>query len=236
MDEWDAKYQAAVGVPKYAGKENYSRRANADETAVVMKGPDHQWVPGDSERATGPGIFSKARITLMITALATGYLLPAFLIVGCFAVGTDLTGTRVLKDLMHQLPRPAEWVLRVWTSTIPIKNKRGGGYTNVTYKRPYLVNIVTGVVITVQRKAWMDTGAAPPRARYSFSTTNIVQQYFSKNFIAAPPPPTFSGHVHVHRAGALPPHEEGGWPVHGLGQLWAALRPCRAGALRAAGN
>ena len=162
MDVWDARYQAIVAQEKYAGKANHNRRANADETAVVITQPTHQHVPTDAERAQAPGVFSKARITLMITAIASGRLLPAFLIVGCFGTGLDLSHTRVLRDLQAALPRPADWVLKTWTATLPIKDKKGGTYSNRTYKRPYLLNTVSDVIVTIQRKAWMDTGACHP--------------------------------------------------------------------------
>ena len=158
IDAWNLEFQADMTDPKFAG--HPERLGAADETAVTMEPPKYQYVPGDSSRGAAPGPDTKRRITAMVSAVASGILMPLFLIVKCSAKGLDLTGTKILGAMLKAKSlhgNADDWVQMIWEREIPLKLKGAKKHATVKVKRPYLYNSATHAVVTIQKKAWMDT-------------------------------------------------------------------------------
>ena len=152
---WQKEFQEVAEGDGFKG--HPERVAGADETGICVVSPKYQWVPSGADRATLPGPESKMRITLMITALLTGHFAPHFLILDCAAKGFDLSGTTILTTLLQTTLTAADgWVPGVWRARLLLPQK-GGPPVLTDCVFPYLRNINTGAIVTLQKKAWMDT-------------------------------------------------------------------------------
>ena len=82
---------------------------------------------------------------------------PAYVVIKMGVKGTDLSTSRVLDNLMSTAGFGAAdgWIKKVWRRTLTLTMKKQP--VNQEHVRPYLIHGVTGTVITVQLKAWMDT-------------------------------------------------------------------------------
>jgi hypothetical protein len=136
---------------------------NFDETGVRWAEQlKYQFVPTDAQRAESPEGDSSGRFTAMIGASDTGEFFPMFAIVRvkCKTV-TNLSTSRILKSLHKPglLADPKDgWEYRIWEGSVK-KVTKAGAESVINYKRPYLFNVNTLDMITVQHKAWMDTPA-----------------------------------------------------------------------------
>ena len=139
---------------KFADDETVS----ADETGVFYGAqPKNQYVPEGESRGNAPASDEKARYTSMQAGEGKGKMLPSFNIIKCSSTKADLSNTKVLKTL-HTQPEFTEadgWVFKIWKRSLNILSKKKEKVT-VNYVRPYLYHAETGVVITLQHKAWMD--------------------------------------------------------------------------------
>ena len=145
---------------------------NADETGIFFGAqPRYLYVAAAVKRAAGAESDEKSRFTALLWGSADGTMGPAFYIISCSVAGApvDYTGSRVLNNLLkdRDFNPPVvsmgktsyAWELRVWDRKMTLETKKRGGVTTTTaiYKRPYLINVQTQDVITVQTKAWSDT-------------------------------------------------------------------------------
>lgn len=141
------------------GKFERAQILNSDETGIFYgEKPKNQYVPGDAKRASCPESDDKARFTSMLFGSAAGKMGPTYNIVKCNSAKADLTGTRVLKNLVADGDgfKPEDgWNMFRWERTLALKNKKGTLESKV-YKRPFLRHS-NGTVITLQNKAWMDS-------------------------------------------------------------------------------
>lgn len=132
---------------------------NMDETAITYAiGPTHMYVPKDQARAANIGnVNTKLRITAVLTVNGIGEFAPIFLILKhsdkCISENKpDQTKMRVLDNLHKKLGFRVEenWKLEIWEKEIDINQ------TKKNHKCKYLINTVTGHIITSQHKAWND--------------------------------------------------------------------------------
>lgn len=131
---------------------------SADETAYVpAAAPINQYVSNGERASAPPGTDDKSRCTAMLAAAADGELLPAFVILKCSVKNkTDLTSSTILSTLHRQsLLALHAWQLKSWEKTLTVKE--GNKMVQRHYQRPYLYNVATGLLLSVQNKAWMDT-------------------------------------------------------------------------------
>ena len=132
---------------------------SADETGVMFGAPPKlQYIHESADRAVAPESDEKARFTALLWGMADGDMGPAFIIIKMTVKGPDLSSQRTLQNLQNKHAGFTEadgWVLRTWRRSLELKvNKE---MKTVEYVRPYLIHLETGVIITVQKKAWMDT-------------------------------------------------------------------------------
>ena len=138
---------------------------SADETATFYGlQPKSQYVPEGERRGSAPDSDEKVRYTTMQAGVAgtagapnKGAMLPSFNIVKCSSRKADLSGTRVLKT-MHTQPGFSVadgWELLRWSRTMTVRSKKSEE-VSIAYSRPYLKQKDTGIIITIQHKAWMD--------------------------------------------------------------------------------
>jgi DDE superfamily endonuclease len=132
---------------------------NMDETGITYAiGPTHLYVPWDQSRAANIGnVNTKLRITAVLTVNGLGEFAPIFLILKhsdkCISENKpDQTKMRVLDNLHKKVGFRIEenWKLEVWEKEIEVNN------VIKNHKCKYLINTVTGHVITSQHKAWND--------------------------------------------------------------------------------
>jgi hypothetical protein len=133
---------------------------NADETGICFGAkPKNQYVPSDAERASAPDSNDKARFTALMWGAADGSMGPPFIIIKNAVTGADQTGSTCLnhKHLMAEEGfRAADgWKHLVWSKTMELVIK--GKQVKATYKRNYILNTLSGVVITANSTAWMDS-------------------------------------------------------------------------------
>lgn len=158
VQEGMSKIQQMIDVGGPNGPYADDEVVSADETAVRFGvKPLNHYVPKTADRATAPDHDDKARYTFMLFGDKKGKMAAEFVILKCTAKGADLSKTRVLSNLMKEEGfHPGDgWELRIWrrTLTLTVKTKE----TTKEYVRPYLFAESTGVIITIQSKAWMDT-------------------------------------------------------------------------------
>jgi hypothetical protein len=134
-------------------------RINAEETAVFYRlAPRDQFVPTGVKRGAATGAEDKERFTAMCATNAEGDTLPLFFIIKCTATGPDLSKTRVVHELGAKLrvgQPDGTWGEAIWSHELTLNVK--GKPVTALYKRPILVHIPTGTVITCQHKGWMDS-------------------------------------------------------------------------------
>ena len=132
---------------------------NMDETAFTYAiGPEYMYCPPDQQRAQNIGIpNTMLRITAVVAVSGNGEFVSLFIIIKHSVSSEerpDQSGMRVIQDL-HKKNKgfgvDDEWDLIKWTKELTIK-----GVTN-THACYYIINKVTGHVITSQFKAWNDT-------------------------------------------------------------------------------
>ena len=132
---------------------------SADETGVMFGAPPkHQYIHESADRAVAPESDEKARFTALLWGMADGEMGPAFIIIKMTVKGPDLSSQRTLQNLQNKHVGFTEadgWVLRTWQRSLELQVKKD--MKTVEFVRPYLIHTETGVIITVQQKAWMDT-------------------------------------------------------------------------------
>ena len=136
------------------------QRVNADETGVFFgAAPKNQFVPASAARAMAPESNEKARFTSLLWGKATGEMGPSFNIIKMDVKGTDLSTSRVLKNL-HKLAGftvADGWELRTWERTLTLPMRGKSAHAKAKHVRPYLLHVASLTVITIQIKAWMDS-------------------------------------------------------------------------------
>ena len=133
-------------------------RISADETGIFFGAPPkNQYIPLSATRATAPESNDKARFTALLWGVAAGWMGPSFNTIKMNVKGADLSSSRVLQNLQKEAGfRDSDgWELRIWTRNLTLTVK--GKMVTTDYVRPYLIHLETVTIITVQRKAWMDT-------------------------------------------------------------------------------
>jgi hypothetical protein len=129
---------------------------NADETAIFYAaGPLMMYAFKGVQRVSAPPTNQKARITVMAWGFASGLMGPAFIIIKNASTGADQTGSRVLKSLLDEGNLAGNWEHRVWQREMTINIK--GKPVTAFFRRNFLINTDTNVVITANPKAWMDS-------------------------------------------------------------------------------
>jgi hypothetical protein len=133
---------------------------NGDETGIFYGAkPKNLYVPEDALRATAPDSNDKARFTALLWGAADGTMHAPFLIIKNSVSGADQTGSTCLdaKHLMSEegFRESDGWRHKVWSKTVTL-NVSGKPVTAL-YKRNYIINDHTGVVITANATAWMDS-------------------------------------------------------------------------------
>jgi hypothetical protein len=131
---------------------------SADETGVAFGAPPKlQYIPSTADRATAPESDEKARFTALLWGMANGEMGPAFIIIKVSVKGVDLSTSRVLQNLQKLLGFTVAdgWEHRTWRRSLTLKVKNE--MKTLDFVRPYLIHTATGVIVTVQAKAWMDT-------------------------------------------------------------------------------
>jgi len=133
---------------------------NGDETGIFFGAkPKNQYVPKDAERASAPDSNDKARFTALMWGAADGTMGPPFIIVKNAVTGADQTSSTCLNDkhLMaeHGFRATDGWEHKVWSKEMVLMVK--GKSVKATYKRNYIINTATKVVITANSTAWMDS-------------------------------------------------------------------------------
>ena len=132
---------------------------NMDETAFTYAiGPEYMYCPPDQSRAQNIGIpNTMLRITAVVAVSGNGDFVPLFIIIKhsvSSADRPDQTNMRVIKDMYNKnegFGVDDNRELIKWSKELTIK-----GVTN-THACYYIINSVTGHVITSQYKAWNDT-------------------------------------------------------------------------------
>jgi hypothetical protein len=132
---------------------------NMDETAFTYAiGPEYMYCPPDQQRAQNIGIpNTMLRITAVVAVSGNGEFVPLFVIIKHSVSSEerpDQSGMRVIQDLHKKnkgFGTDDGWELIKWTKELTIK-----GVTN-THACYYIINEVTGHVITSQYKAWNDS-------------------------------------------------------------------------------
>ena len=132
---------------------------NMDETAFTYAiGPEYMYCPPDQNRAQNIGIpNTMLRITAVVAVSGNGNFVPLFIIIKhsvSSADRPDQTNMRVIKDMYNKnegFGVDDNWELIKWSKELTIK-----GVTN-THACYYIINSVTGHVISSQYKAWNDT-------------------------------------------------------------------------------
>ena len=132
---------------------------NMDETAFTYAiGPEYMYCPPDQSRAQNIGIpNTMLRITAVVAVSGNGEFVPLFIIIKHSVSSDDRpdqSGMRVIQDLHKKnegFGDDNNWKLIKWSKELTIK-----GVTNI-HACYYIINTVTGHVITSQFKAWNDT-------------------------------------------------------------------------------
>lgn len=132
---------------------------NMDETAVTYAiGPEYMYVPVDQPRAKNQGVPNvKLRITAVIAVFGSGVFAPLFLIIKHTVSSLekpDQSTMKVIQTLHRKNDGFGEddgWRLVLWEKELTI------GDVTTLHKCYYIINDVTGAVITSQYKAWNDT-------------------------------------------------------------------------------
>ena len=93
---------------------------SADETGInygLM--PMNQYVPEDAQRGAAPDSDDKARITAMLWGTADGTMQEMYIIIKCSAKGSDLSNTRVIKNLHEESGFKSSngWKMGIWVKT-----------------------------------------------------------------------------------------------------------------------
>ena len=132
---------------------------SADETGVFFGAPPkNQYIPESAVRATAAESDDKARFTSLLWGDGEGNMGPSFNIVKMSVKGPDLSSSRVLDNMMAVpgFTTADGWEKRIWRRKLKLPNRKKELITQ-EYVRPYLIHVASGIVITVQQKAWMDT-------------------------------------------------------------------------------
>lgn len=132
---------------------------NMDETAFTYAiGPEYMYCPTDQSRAQNIGIpNTMLRITAVVAVSGEGEFVPLFIIIKHSVSSEDRpdqSGMRVIQDLHKKndgFGVRDSWELIKWSKEVTIK-----GVPNI-HACYYIINTVTGHVITSQYKAWNDT-------------------------------------------------------------------------------
>ena len=132
---------------------------NMDETAFTYAiGPEHMYCPPDQNRAQHIGIPNvKLRITAVVTVSGNGDFAPLLIIIKHSISSLerpDQSRMTVGRDLYKKDDDFGEsngWSLILWVKDLTINS------VTDTHKCYYIINCVTGHVITSQYKAWNDT-------------------------------------------------------------------------------
>ena len=133
---------------------------NGDESGMNHCAPPRlQYVPLSAERAIAPEADDKARFTAFLYGSAAGKMQPIMFIVKCTSSSSvDLSRTTVLTKLHSSTFSAASgWAARMWQREMQVQSKDKKGVINVIHRRPYLIHLLEGHVITCQNRAWMDT-------------------------------------------------------------------------------
>jgi hypothetical protein len=145
----------------HASRKNYlpGEAVSADETAVLYGlPPSHQYVPEGARRGSAAHGDEKSRYTSMQMGDDDGEMAASFNIIKCSPKTPDLSNTRVLQTLhkTHGFTAAQGWKLDMWSRELSLLDKKKQPFT-CTYTRPYLIHSASGIIITIQHKAWMDT-------------------------------------------------------------------------------
>ena len=149
-------------------------RVECDEMAVVYEKATDVFGPvGESTAGAAVGGGEKARrVATAMLGVTHGTDpadpdgrrdFPVFIIIkGESKTPHDLTKTRVLQELQKSCDYFKDYELKIWEGTVKVKVGAAKTPTDIKFRRPYLVRygpdgVTPRVVITVQRKAWMDT-------------------------------------------------------------------------------
>ena len=133
-----------------------ARIFNADETGIYWA-PElqHQYIPTEARRAGAPNGDESGRFTALLGGSASGDMLPIFLIVKCSCkTAYDLSSSTILNKFFGEdkLCKPSDgWTRGLWERKMVSDKKE------VIIKKPYLLNMNTLDLISVQSKAWNDT-------------------------------------------------------------------------------
>mmetsp|Transcript_40 Transcript_40/g.128 ORF Transcript_40/g.128 Transcript_40/m.128 type:complete len:482 (-) Transcript_40:275-1720(-) len=134
---------------------------NGDETGMLFgAAPKLQYVPLTADRATSPEGDEKARFTSFLYGSADGEMGPTFNIIKCQSKNPyDLSGTTVVGKLLKIdfFSAAKGWTLMMWSRKLVLPMGKKNELKEVECKRPYLLNSLTGDIITCQNKAWMDS-------------------------------------------------------------------------------
>ena len=132
---------------------------NMDKTAFTYAiGPEYMYCPPDQSRAQNRGIpNTMLRITAVVAVSGNGQFVPLFIIIKhsvSSADRPDQTNMRVIKDMYNKnegFGVNDNWKLIKWSKDLTIKGVKDA------HACFYIINTVTGHVITSQYKAWNDT-------------------------------------------------------------------------------
>ena len=132
---------------------------NMDETAFTYAiGPEYMYVPVDQHRAQNIGIHNvKLRITAVVAVFGSGAFAPLFMIIKHTVSSLDKpdqSSMKVIKTMFNKndgFGVRDGWKLVLWQKELTISD------VTATHKCYYIINSVTGAVITSQYKAWNDT-------------------------------------------------------------------------------
>ena len=132
---------------------------NMDETAFTYAiGPEYMYVPVDQQRAQNIGIPNiKLRITAVVAVFGSGVFAPLFMIIKHTISSLDKPDQSTMKVIKTMYNKndgfgvKDGWRLVLWEKELTISE------VTAIHKCYYIINDVTGAVITSQYKAWNDT-------------------------------------------------------------------------------
>jgi hypothetical protein len=132
---------------------------SADETAIMYGAkPKNCYIDHKQTRSSVPESDDKARFTSMLFGNGAGTMGPSFNLIKCGCqCPYDLSRAKVI-DNLHKVDGFTSadgWTLHMWKRDVEVKTRRNGVKT-FACARPYLQH-TAGDIITVQKKAWMDS-------------------------------------------------------------------------------
>ena len=133
---------------------------NFDETGInYTVGPGHMFIPKDESRAHSISNNVMLRITAGVTVNANGDTLPLLIIIkhSATAATPDQSKMRVVRSIhKNDFKKEDNWEEKLWEKELVTYSKKLKVDCTNTHKCWYLINTVTGHVITSQHKAWND--------------------------------------------------------------------------------